>query len=164
MRDAKLIGEQLGSRYVPQADDLETVFRVVELTAAGVELTPLLLGIVERQIDYYSHAAKVLGFLDKDGEPTPIGRRCLALRGTERLSCAAAQFERSTCGAAWMRWARKSTLAAVPAESAEQFLMSATELAETTARRRAMTLRAWAEKLWPRSARTRQGASPRMHR
>ncbi|WP_242333347.1 hypothetical protein [Anaeromyxobacter sp. SG66] len=142
----------LETKEIPQADMLDTVFRVLELTAAGAEITPQALGVVERQVLYYVHAAKVLGFLDKDGEPTPAGWRCLPVNAAARLRCAADGFERSTCGTAWARWAGKRSVADVDPASAAEFLESVSPLSSSTAERRAQTLKAWHEQLWPRAA------------
>lgn len=145
----------LASKQIPQADMLETVFRVLELTATGAAITPRNLGVVQRQVLYYSHAAKVLGFLDKDGEPTPAGWRCLAADPATRLRCAADGLERSSCGAAWARWAGKRSVADVTPETAAEFLADTSSLADSTVERRAQTLQAWHEQLWPR-AKSRQ--------
>jgi len=127
---------------IPQADDLHVVFHLVELVATGREVRPEDLGVVKRQVQYYSHAARILGFLDDDGEPTPIGRRLIALDGRSRIREAAIGFAQSSVGRAWAAWAGRPARD-LCAETAERFVQTVSDLESSTVRRRAMTLRAW---------------------
>jgi hypothetical protein len=135
--------ERLHGDNIPQANDVAKVFRVVELATRGTSITPRLLSVVPRQVDYYKHAARVLGFLDEDGTPTSVGRRLASSDESIRLALFRTQFERSACGAAWVRWSRGRSLADVEPESAEQFVTTTSDLDATTAERRAQTLRVW---------------------
>lgn len=60
----------------PQADDMDKVIDIVRLAQRGIngkDKLVELLGFVERQADYYTAAARYLGFTDKDGNLTAIG-------------------------------------------------------------------------------------------
>lgn len=135
--------EHLSTSQVPQADDLLKVFQVLEITSAGREVTADRLGIVHRQVNYYKHAGRVLGYLGEDNELTAAGRQSLRLGPEERLVSTAVQFENSACGSAWVSWARVGSLAEITAESAEAFLVERSDLSAITAGRRALTLRTW---------------------
>lgn len=67
--------EDFGTPF-PQADDMDKVIDIVRLAQRGVngkDKLVELLGFVERQADYYTAAARYLGFTDKDGNLTAIG-------------------------------------------------------------------------------------------
>jgi hypothetical protein len=161
MRDGHLASDE-----VPQADTIDTVFRVVELIADGSGISPEGLHVGERNVAYYVRAARELRLLDEQHDLTSAGRRIASLRGAERLGLAAVQFEKSRCGVAWARWSGKSSLGDVAPESAERFLRATTDLGLRTARRRAHTLRSWLERFqreagaeWRRQ-RSASGAAP----
>lgn len=129
------------SREIPQADDVERVFRIVERAAKGkgdpTDISP-------RQISYYRRAAKILGFLDEDEALTPGGHVLARLDRAQQLHVGAVRFEASACGGAWIRWAGARTLLDVDPASAVDFLRSsAPGLGKDTCERRAQTLVAW---------------------
>jgi hypothetical protein len=110
--------------------------------ATGREVRPEDLGVVMRQVQYYSHAARILGLLDDDGEPTPLGRRLIVLDTRARVREAAAGFAQSSVGKAWVAWSGRPVDGLRP-ETAERFVRAVSDLEDSTVRRRAMTLRAW---------------------
>jgi hypothetical protein len=127
---------------IPQADDLNVVFRLVELIATGREVRPQELGVVKRQVSYYSHAARILGLLDDDGEPTQLGRRILVTDRRARAREASLGFAQSAVGMAWTAWSGRPVTDLNP-ESAERFIRAVSDLEESTVQRRALTLRSW---------------------
>lgn len=138
---------RVDSREIPQADDVERVFRIVERIAKGkgdpTDISP-------RQISYYRRAAKILGFLTEDESLTPGGHLVSRLDREERLRVAAVRFEGSACGGAWVRWSGGRTLLDVDPSTAVDFLRtSAPGLGKDTCERRAQTLIAWHRALAP---------------
>jgi hypothetical protein len=139
-----LTSATLLSSDVPQADELQRVFSLVEILAKTGSVTPEALGVTQRQVSYYKHAAKVLGLLAEFDRLTPSGELLPKLSGEQRLAVTCVKFESSRCGAEWIRWAGKATLLEVPPESAESFLAEAVvDLSEATVKRRAATLMRW---------------------
>lgn len=139
-----VISVAITSDDVPQADRLETVFRVVDLSVARQELTTDALQVVLRQVNYYRQAARVLGFLDEDNIPTPAGEHLAARDDASRLGIAKSAFQISRCGWAWTRWSNKTTIDEVSPGSAAEFLeASVMGLNATTQRRRGRTLTTW---------------------
>ncbi len=137
----------IASEHVPQADRIKTVFRAVEILSRGEEVTPEALEVVPRQVNYYKHAARVLDLLDKDYLLTPAGQRLVLCDPQEQMRIAANQFEKSRCGWLWIRWCNKTSISDVDPETAEEFLLAASVgINDTTKKRRAQTLRAWASK------------------
>ncbi len=129
------------SRDIPQADDVERVFRTVERIAKGKgDLTD----ISPRQISYYRRAAKLLGLLTESEEPTGAGLRIVRLDREERLRAALVHFECSSCGDAWLRWSNARSLREVDPSTAVDFLRTSVPgLSKDTCERRAQTLVAW---------------------
>ena len=58
---------------VPQADDLHKVIAVVKCKYQHGFLSPSLLNLTKRQVDYYAHSARILGFLDRNLHLTSSG-------------------------------------------------------------------------------------------
>jgi len=141
----------IDSNDVPQADDLERVFRIVDMVVRREELDAEVLAITPRQVGYYRRAAQILGLLDDSCVLTAGGRLIARLPTVEdRLRATVVHFESSSCGDAWIRWAEKQTLKGVDPESAFDFLRSRCPgLGESTAGRRAQTLEAWHRALTP---------------
>ena len=140
---------RMATDEIPQADDLRRVFRLIELKASHIDLTPYTLDVVPRQVSYYKQASRLLGYLSADNELSVAGSQLVALTEAERFTTTVVQFERSYCGWRWIQWARGETMLDVSPNSAEPFLLAASELSPTTAKRRAQTLRAWHNALAP---------------
>ncbi|MFW5877220.1 MAG: hypothetical protein ACOCXM_10830 [Myxococcota bacterium] len=143
MREEEDVQGPLTSHDVPQAD---TVERVLDLTVSivdGAEPTDESLGLQPRNLRYYAHAAFVLGLLDRDGHPTPIGEAFTAMHPDRYLPRLALAFAESRVGRRWVAWAGVRHIGDLDPASAEEFLRAASDLSESTARRRAATLHAW---------------------
>ena len=147
----------LDTADVPQADEIERVFRVLELKAEDVDVNPYTLGVVIRQVSYYQQAARLLGYLDEYNDLAAAGRQLVRLDHEDRLRTTAVQFEQSACGFAWLNWSGVRHLPEIVEESATQFLQEASLLGKSTAPRRAATLRAWHRALVPFHYRSARG-------
>ncbi|MGK3988468.1 hypothetical protein WME99_35825 [Sorangium sp. So ce136] len=129
---------------IPQANNLDRVFQIVQLIAGGDEVDAEVLEIEPRQVAYYRRAAKILGFLTESEELTAAGRLIARLASGDRLRAAVVHFESSVCGDAWIQWSKGRTLLDVKPETAAEFIIASVPgLSEDTARRRAQTLNAW---------------------
>ncbi|PML73729.1 DUF6575 domain-containing protein [Vibrio sp. 10N.261.52.A1] len=134
----------LSSLRVPQADDLKRVFDVVIAKSNFQEVNEFTLGITSRQVAYYLHAARTLGYLDRSNQPTSAGMQFGKLDENQRLKSAAMRFQSSDCGWTWISWASGKTLADIPNGSAFEFLQDCVPtLNVSTARRRSKTLNSW---------------------
>jgi hypothetical protein len=134
----------IDSRDIPQANDLDRVFRIVEMVANHEELDAQALEITPRQVAYYRRAAKVLGFLTESDELTAAGRLTARLGAEDRLRVTVVHFESSRCGDAWIQWSGGRTLLDVDPYSAADFLrQSVPNLTGETTGRRAQTLIGW---------------------
>lgn len=141
----------LGTDKIPQADELDRIFVLLELASNFKQISSKSMGgITERQVSYYKHAAKVLRYLDERNCVTAAGSYVASLDKERRLITTANQFGTSDCGWAWLNWSKVSTLAQIDRSSAVEFLTSmAPGLSESTAKRRAVTLKSWVEELSP---------------
>jgi hypothetical protein len=138
------------SIVVPQADDLQRVFRIVEQLCDHREILASDFGITPRQIGYYMHAGRILGLLTESGGVTPAGRLVARLGAEERLRATVVHFESSACGEAWIRWSNGRTLLDVSPDTALDFIVACVpQLSIHTAKRRAQTLMAWYKELIP---------------
>ena len=141
---------KLDSGLVPQAAVIERIPVLLEMVRDGVPLTAHALRVDERQVDYYSMAARLLGFLTDDNKLAPAGKALLALDERARWSRMALAFEASACGKAWMAHYRVKSLPELDLRSAWRFLLDGTDLGAGTAKYRRTTLRRWWQKLAPR--------------
>ena len=138
--------QKLSASAVPQADKLE---RVVVLVGARVEdELAILAGWNERDLHYYTQAARILDMLDDDGEPTALGRTAASQSEGELAATLANAFANSEVGRAWATWSQVHHLRQVDPNSACDFLTQASELADSTAQRRAAVLRRWHQDLF----------------
>ncbi|MEZ4298349.1 MAG: hypothetical protein R3B70_25575 [Polyangiaceae bacterium] len=150
---AALERPEVYSDEVPQAN---TVGQVLQAVDAILRRGKADIGDVDnvtsmRQVNYYTHAARVLGFLDEeDGQPTLLGRTLGGKTTDERFRIAAGAFDESMIGRAWRAWAQAESLALVDPRTAEAFLHDrARGLTGSTIPRRASTLRGWLGELLP---------------
>lgn len=139
------------SRDVPQANTVRGVFEAVDAmlsTSGTVDITDIQGITTQRQVSYYKHGARVLGFFDEDNEPTGRARAIAELSHEDRLRLTAIFFEDSTIGRAWRTWAGVNRLIDVDPESAAAFLdRCAINLSVATRNRRASTLKSWYNEL-----------------
>lgn len=134
----------IDSADIPQADDINRVFDIVQRIARHEEVSAETIGITKRQVDYYRRAAKILGLVAESNELTAAGRLIARLGVDDRLKTTLVYFESSICGDAWIRWSGGKTLHDVKSETAMDFLLASVPgLSADTARRRAVTLSAW---------------------
>lgn len=141
----------LGTDKIPQADEIDKVIEVIGYVASGRIVTPELLKITERQVRYYEDAAINLGLLDRNRHITSVGRFIDAQKSLEeKYSALAIRFESSDCGWSWMQWSNADSLVDLKEDTATNFLLAvAPGLSESTAKRRASTLKLWLRKLAP---------------
>jgi hypothetical protein len=141
-----IAGPTITSDEVPQANSLETVLRLVQMTVRGEIVTPEGLGVVPRQVNYYKQAARILSFLNEDNMPTFSGQRVAIAEVNEQVRQAAEAFSISHCGWAWIRWSKVSNVFQLDGDTAVEFLLSAAAgINDTTKKRRAQTLRSWVD-------------------
>lgn len=140
----------ISSIKVPQGNDLEKVFKFVELKWQGKDVTVESLGVQQRLIDYYKYSALILGFIEFNGALTPQGQRVALSDEPVKYKIAANSFESSECGWAWVNYCDVTSLSEVKVESAVGFLKECCpSLTGDTVNRRANTLKSWHEKLKP---------------
>ncbi|AFJ02587.1 hypothetical protein Q7C_1437 [Methylophaga frappieri] len=143
----------ISSIDVPQANDIETILKVMDLVDHGKTLTHDNFENINspRQVSYYVDAAKALGLLTRKNEITSEGSFLLTRKSNHiKYQVLANLFELSECGTKWMRYCEKSDISELDPNSAEQFLLNCvSSLSEKTAKRRATTLKKWLADLQP---------------
>ncbi|MBY7969339.1 hypothetical protein KW445_06700 [Vibrio fluvialis] len=134
----------LSSLKVPQADDIFRVFDVVDAKANFEDVNEYTLQITPRQVAYYLHAARSLGYLNAANQPTSAAMQFNQLSREQKLQSAAMRFQSSDCGWAWINWSKGKTLLDIPDGSGFEFLLHCVpSLNENTAGRRSKTLNSW---------------------
>ncbi|MEQ8461520.1 MAG: YkvA family protein [Sandaracinaceae bacterium] len=144
--DADGLVRLLTSSEVPQANRADRVLELVQRRVRGVALEPEALGWHRRDVRYYAHAASLLGLLDAAGQPTPAAQQ--VAEAETPLAALARCFADSPLARAWVDYAQ-TPLASLDPATAEAFLAARSELAPSTAKRRAATLRSWHDTLAP---------------
>lgn len=145
-------GVVIHRNHVPQANTVEGVFQAVDamLERGQVTLEDIEQVTSDRQVNYYKHGARVLGFFDEDNQPTGRARAIAGLSYAARLQITAIFFEDTPIGRAWRVWSRCNRLTELDPDTASQFLEECVVgLSGTTPGRRASTLRRWLEELVP---------------
>jgi Sigma-70, region 4 len=135
----------IGPHSVPQADRLD---RIVDVVRAIFRADSSLSAWNERDRHYHTQAARILGLLDDEAEPTELGRTAANQSDDELAATLANAFANSEVGRAWATWSEVPHLRQVDPNSALDFLTQATELADSTAQRRAAVLRRWHQDLF----------------
>jgi len=133
---------------VPQANSLIKVCNLLALVGVGIEDKRELarqLGFVSREIDYYKHAARILGF----AHFVPGKEFYLSEQGEAYLSGLRPEEKKLMLGRA-VRGAEvfEELLAEIPEKDLSRvkitrFIQDRTNLNRTTAQRRADTMLAW---------------------
>ncbi len=140
--------QYLSSYQVPQANDLEKIFKLADLTWQGLEVNAASLKVDPRHVAYYRHAAKTLGFFESNGSMTAIGQQLAESGRDKKLKITAKCFESSYCGWAWITWAGVQDLRGLESGTASVFLKeNCPNLSATTSKRRASTLSTWCDEL-----------------
>ncbi len=140
----------LGTEKIPQADDLNRLIALVREIDRTGDVTPEALSVTKRQVDYYKHAARVLGLLSP-GDVLSRPGKSLVAASTRAFAdeILRVQFETSECGLAWCRWAGVKSLADVKPGTAARFLVDVVpSLAGSTSGRRRTTLENWRRTLF----------------
>ncbi|WP_210487471.1 DUF6575 domain-containing protein [Pantoea ananatis] len=135
------------SDLVPQADDIHRIIKLVNCAATNELFNEESEHITARQINYYKHAAKLLGLIKSNGFILqPLGWKVFyASEYKEKISLIADAFENTLCGWAWMKFCNVEKITDIDESTASDFLIEkANGLSEDTAKRRAKTLQAWA--------------------
>jgi len=138
---------QIGTKDVPQANSLHRVCDLLALVDQGIddkqELTRQL-GLVARELDYYKHAARILGFAHFEPSEfylTQTGKAYLmGLRPEEKRQLLANAVREAAVFRELLAEAKESEL---NKEKVTAFLQERAGLNRTTARRRADTIIAW---------------------
>lgn len=138
------LSSYLDSSMVPQANDIETVKKYVELLNKNNIVTADSLGIVDRQVAYYYDACRILNLVD-NYRLTPTGIKVAKLKSKDEwLNILKEQFEKSYCGYFWMIKSGVDNILNIDENSAEDFILNnVSGLSANTAKRRATTIRKW---------------------
>lgn len=146
---ARYMSRKLTTHEIPQANDLDKIFALVECSFKGDAVTPTAIGVTtERQVQYYKAAARLLSLISTPGgELTRAGWLVHVANGDDKYRRLCTAFEASPCGQAWLEWANKSKLNEIPPNSAAPFLAERSQLTGDTISRRASTLNMWLEEL-----------------
>src|SRR5579863_568418 len=136
--------KKIDTRDVPQANSLHRVCDLLALVAEGIENKQAFeqqLGLVTRELDYYKHAARILGFAHFDPPEfylTGSGNSYLSgLRPAEKRILLARAVRDAEVFQKLLIEVREEDL---NKENVTEFLIEATGLNRTTARRRADTM------------------------
>lgn len=135
------------SDLVPQADDIHRIVKLVDCAARSELFNEESEGITPRQINYYKHAARLLGLIKSNGFVLqPLGWKVFyASEHPEKMSLIADAFENTICGWAWMKFCNVEKIIDIDEATAADFLIEkANGLSIDTAKRRSKTLQAWA--------------------
>jgi hypothetical protein len=152
--DQSEIRIRLLSSDVPQADSLEKVLVLVSLFIqykSSIEIIrEKFLEESEnssRNYSYYRKASEILGLIDWRSHPTNVSVVLNGLPTEEKkMRLLANQFLSSNIGSSWLKWTNVNDPSDIRSDSAYQFLIEVCpSLSETTAKRRARTLKSWLE-------------------
>ncbi|WP_337026298.1 DUF6575 domain-containing protein [Pantoea eucrina] len=135
------------SDLVPQADDINRIVKLIDCAARNELFNEESEGITPRQINYYKHAARLLGLIKSNGFVLqPLGWKVFyASNHAEKMSLIADAFENTVCGWAWMKFCNVEKITDIDESTAADFLIEkANGLSKDTAKRRSKTLQAWA--------------------
>ncbi len=132
---------------VPQANSLHRVCDLLALVDEGIEEKQELtrqLGLVSRELDYYKHAARILGFAHFEPSEfylTENGKGYLkGVRSEEKRTMLASAVREANIFKELLSQFQEKDLTK---DIVAAFLIDRTGLNRTTARRRADTMMAW---------------------
>lgn len=138
--------ETITSSKVPQADELSRLITLVKKLSNNETFNDESEGITHRQVNYYKTAAFLLGLVKQNGLIlTPLGWK-VALADSEKQAylILAECFENSECGWAWLKHTQSKSVYDLDPDTATDFLLTKSlGLSESTAKRRATTLKSW---------------------
>ncbi|MUK63279.1 hypothetical protein GNP81_10165 [Aliivibrio fischeri] len=137
----------IDSNKVPQANDLDRVIDIVKIRCEGDELHHEIIDGVnsERQVEYYTHAARCLGLLNNNLTIASAGRAlCHKSSRIAQYQFLADRVESSDFGCAWMKWSGVTDIGGLDPSTSEQFIAECVKgLQGQTVKRRANSLRTW---------------------
>lgn len=140
----------ISSIKVPQGNDIEKVFKLVELKWKNEPVNAITLSVQPRLVAYYRQSAHILGFMEYNGELTPQGQRVALSDDRTKYRIAANAFESSECAWAWMNHYDLTSIADINPNTAINFLTErCPTLSGETVTRRANTLTSWYKQLIP---------------
>lgn len=138
--------ETITSSKVPQADELSRLITLVKKLSNNEPFNEESEEITHRQVNYYKTAAFLLGLVKQNGLIlTPLGWKvALASTAKEAYVILAECFENSECGWAWLKHTQSKSVYDLDPNTASDFLLTKSlGLSESTAKRRATTLKSW---------------------
>lgn len=140
----------ISSIKVPQGNDIDKIFKLVELKWNNEPVNANTLSVEPRLVAYYRQSAHILGFMEYNGELTPQGQRIALSDDRTKYRIAANAFESSECVWAWMNHCDVTSLADIDPNTAIGFLTErCPTLSDKTVARRANTLASWCRQLIP---------------
>lgn len=140
----------ISSIKVPQGNDIEKVFQYVDLKWKHEPVTGEALNVHDRIVDYYKHAVLILGFMEYNGELTPLGQRVALSDEQAKYRITVNAFESSECIWAWMNYSDVTNLNDLDMATASDFLSECCpSLSGDTIPRRANALISWWKQLIP---------------
>lgn len=140
----------ISSIKVPQGNDIDKIFKLIELKWNNEPVNAITLSVEPRLVAYYRQSAHILGFLEYNGELTPQGQRIALSDDNIKYRIAANAFESSECVWAWMNHFDLTSIADIDPGTATIFLTErCPTLSGETITRRANTLTSWWKQLIP---------------
>lgn len=140
----------ISSIKVPQGNDVEKIFKLVELKWNNESVDSTSLSVEPRLVSYYKQSAHILGFLEYNGELTPQGQRIALSDIDTKYRITANAFEASECVWAWISYFDLTSLSEIKPKTATEFLTKrCPNLSGQTIERRANTLSSWWHQLIP---------------
>ena len=136
----------LTSYEVPQANDLQKIIAVVEAKARGEFVDDDFFKSTTRTVQYYLHAAALLGLLNADKTINSRGMEIMHMKPDHKLYSLYFAFLGSECGLAFDEWSKgKVHFFDLDGATARRFLKDVSiGLKEATINRRAASLLIWA--------------------
>ncbi|EPW5766475.1 TPA: DUF6575 domain-containing protein, partial [Salmonella enterica subsp. enterica serovar Havana] len=140
----------ISSIKVPQGNDIEKVFKLIDLKWNNEPVNAVSLNVEPRLVAYYRQSAHILGFVEYNGELTPQGQRIALSDNNTKYRITANAFEASECVWAWINHFDLTNIAEIDPNTAKDFLTErCPTLSGQTISRRANTLSSWWKQLIP---------------
>lgn len=137
----------IDSNKVPQADCLDRVIEIVLRRCEGEEIRhEFIQGISsDRQVGYYTHAARCLGLLNNNLTIASPGRAlCNKSSRVAQYQFLADRVESSDFGCAWMKWSGVTDISGIDPLSSDRFIEECVKgLSGQTIQRRGSSLCTW---------------------
>ena len=129
--------EQVNGSNVPQFDNLEILQEALQNWGT-------LPSLSDRQVGYLTHALRAMDLTDENGSLTKVGKALNITPPAYFKRAMRLVFEASVVGQTWLKWSDSFGVNGLDPDSAFDFLQSRSTLSQSTAKRRARTLRYWA--------------------